>query len=100
MLKISVFDSSKRRRLVVEGALVAPWAAELSRACEMARSDLDGRELVVELKTLVAISEEGKTIVYSLMSNGVKLRSHGVYTKRLVRQIARKIRSNVQETTR
>jgi hypothetical protein len=100
MLKISVFDSSKQRRLVLEGALVAPWAAELGRACEMARADLDGRELVVELKNLVAISEEGVTILHSLISNGVKLRSHGVYTKHLVRQIARNIRSKVQETTR
>jgi hypothetical protein len=100
MLKISIIDSSKQRRLVLEGALVAPWAIELHRACESARADLNDRELVVELKTLVAISEEGMTILHSLMSNRVKLRSHGVYTKHLVRQIARKIRSKVQETTR
>ena len=100
MLKISIIDSSKQRRLVLEGMLVAPWAAELNTACETARADLSGRELVVELKNLVAISEEGKTILHSLMSNGVKLRSHGVYTKHLVREIARKIRSKVQETTR
>jgi len=100
MLKISVFESSKQRRLVLEGVLVAPWAAELETACETAQADLNGRQLVVELKNLVAISEEGKTILYSLMSNGVKLRSHGIYTKRLVRQIARKIRSEVQEKKR
>jgi hypothetical protein len=29
MLKISLVDSARQRRLVVEGKLVAPWAAEL-----------------------------------------------------------------------
>ena len=100
MLKISIIDSSKQRRLVLEGMLVAPWAAELNTACEMARADLNGRELVVDLKNLVAISEEGETILHSLMSNGVKLRAEGVFTKHLLRQIARSIRSKVQGTTK
>jgi len=100
MLKISVFESSKQRRLVLEGMLIAPWAAELNTACETARADLNGRELVVELKNLVAISEEGETILHSLMSNAVKLRSHDVFTIHLLRQIAREIRRNGRETTR
>jgi hypothetical protein len=33
MLKISVVDAARRRRIVVEGALVAPWADELVAAC-------------------------------------------------------------------
>ena len=100
MLRIFIIDSSKQRRLVLEGALVAPWANELHRACESARADLDDRELVVELKNLVAISEEGENSLLTLMRDGVKLRSHGVYTKHLVREVARKIRRNVWETTR
>jgi hypothetical protein len=99
MLKISTVDSSKQRKLVLEGALVAPWAAELSRACEMARAGLDGRELVVDLKNLMAVSPEGENILLALMNDGVKLRSHGVFTKQLLRQIARRIRRN-QETKR
>ena len=98
MLKISIIDSSKQCRLVLEGALVAPWAIELHRACESARADLNGRELVVELKNLVAISEEGENILLTLMREGVKLRSQGVFTKHLLRQIARNIHSEVQET--
>ena len=99
MLKISIIDSSKQRRLVLEGMLVAPWAAELNTACEMARADLSGRELVVDLKNLVAISEDGRDVLLTLMTCGVKLRAEGVFTKHLLRQIARKIRSKVQETT-
>jgi len=100
MLKISIIDSSKQRRLVLEGMLIAPWAAELSRACEMARADLEGRKLIVDLKDLVAINEVGENILLTLMRDGVKVRSHGVFTNHLLRQIARKIRNKVQETTR
>jgi len=100
VLKISIFDSSKQRRLELEGLLVAPWAAELDRACETARADLDGRELVVDLKNLVAISEEGENILLSLTRQGVKLRSKGVFTKQVLRQVARKTHRKVPETKR
>jgi hypothetical protein len=100
MLKITIIDNSKQRQLIVEGMLIAPWAAELNTACETARADLNGRVLVVELKNLVAISEDGKKILRTLMSCGVKLRAEGVFTKYLLRQIARNIRSKVQETTK
>ena len=100
MLKISVFESSKQRQLIVEGMLIAPWAAELNTACETARADLNGRELVVELKNVVAISEDGKKVLLTLMNCGVKLRAEGVFTKHLLRQIARNTRSKVQETTK
>jgi hypothetical protein len=32
MLKISMVDSRTQRRLVIEGALISPWLAELKRA--------------------------------------------------------------------
>jgi hypothetical protein len=98
VLKISIFDSPKQRRLVLEGALIAPWAAELKKACEAARVDLDGRDLVVDLKSLMAISLEGEDILLDLMNDEIKLRSHGVFTQRVLRLIARKTRRKLQET--
>jgi hypothetical protein len=50
MLKISLIDSPRQRRLVVEGKLIAPWAAELRNACQEASADLRDRELVIEMK--------------------------------------------------
>jgi hypothetical protein len=46
--------------LLVEGKLIAPWAAEPRIACERARADLRGRELVIEMKQITMISQEGK----------------------------------------
>jgi hypothetical protein len=60
MLKISIFDTSSHRRLVVEGKLIAPWAAELSTAWRNATADLNGRELVIDVKCLTAIKGRRK----------------------------------------
>jgi len=55
-LKISLVDNARQRRVIVEGKLIAPWAAELRNACEKARGDLRGRELVIEMKHISTIS--------------------------------------------
>jgi hypothetical protein len=97
MLKISIVEGRKRRRLVVEGKLVAPWSAEMKKAYKTSRVDLKGRELVVELKNLTAISQEGEQVLLELMSRGVKFRCAGVFTKHVLRQLGRRMRRNVKE---
>jgi hypothetical protein len=94
MLKISVIDSRKLRRLILEGKLVAPWAAELKAACDRARANLDGRDFVVDVKHLTAINHEGENQLLELMKDGVKFRSRGVFTKHVLRQVARRMRGN------
>jgi hypothetical protein len=54
MLKISILDTPKYRRLVIEGKLIAPWAAELKNQWRKATADLNRRELVVDVKGLAA----------------------------------------------
>ena len=38
MLNISLVEGRKLRRVVVEGKLVAPWAAEMTTVCETSRT--------------------------------------------------------------
>jgi hypothetical protein len=51
VLKISVVKSRSKRRLILEGKLLAPWVTELRTAYEKARSNLQNRELIIDLKT-------------------------------------------------
>ena len=99
MLKISIVEGRNQRRLVVEGKLLAPWADELTRACEKARADLHNRDLVVEVKNVTVISQAGENVLLALMNDGVKLRAHGVFTKRVLKQLARRVRRSVQEAS-
>ena len=91
MLKISTVDKRNQRRLVLEGKLIAPWAAELRSACELAKVDLNGRELVVDAKNLTAISQEGENVLLDLMKEGIEFRCCGVFTRQVLKQVARRI---------
>ena len=94
MLKISIVEGRKQRRLVVEGRLVPPWSGELKAACERAGSGLDGRELVVDLKNLTTISQQAENLLFELMKQGVRCRGCGVFTNEILKQVARRLRRN------
>lgn len=42
MFKISFVDGPRQRRMVVEGALIPPWAEELASEFDKARAGLGG----------------------------------------------------------
>jgi hypothetical protein len=96
MLKISLIDSPRQRRLVVEGKLIAPWTAELRNACQEARADLRDRELVVEMKHVTTISQEGENVILELINGGIRFRCHGVFTKHVVKELTRRASKNLE----
>jgi hypothetical protein len=100
MLKISLIDSARQRRVIVEGKLVAPWVGELRNACQEARADLDGRELVVEMKCLTTISQEGENVILELINGGIRFRSHGLFAKHVVKELTRRASGNRREMKR
>jgi hypothetical protein len=91
MLKISIIDSRTHRRLVLEGKLVGPWADELRPACERAKSELGDRELIVDVKNLIVINQVGENVLLELMKEGVKVRGFGVFTRHVLKQLARRV---------
>jgi hypothetical protein len=88
-MKISFVERPRRRRLIVEGKLVAPWVAEFATACEKAKVDLYGRELIVDLRNVTAITLEGESVLLQLIMEKVKFQC-GVFLKEVIRQLARK----------
>ena len=68
VLKISVVESRSKRRLILEGKLLAPWVTELRTACEKARADLQNRQLVNDLKNVTVVSQEGENALLELMN--------------------------------
>jgi hypothetical protein len=89
MLKITVVHGRRQRRLIVEGKLIAPWTAELISAYQTARTDLQDRVLIVDLRSLTAISPEGEAVLLQLMREKAKFLC-GVYLKEVLKQLARK----------
>jgi len=87
MLRITVVESPRRCRLVVEGKLIAPWTAEVTSAYERTKADLHGRELILDLRSLTAISTEGESVLLQLMREKAKFRC-GVFMKEVLRRLA------------
>jgi hypothetical protein len=100
MLRISLIDSGRQRRVIVEGKLITPWAAELRNACEEARADLLGRDLVIEMKHLTTISQEGENVILELISRGFKFRCRGVFTKQVLKRLTRRANRDLREMKR
>jgi hypothetical protein len=97
MLRISVVERRNQRRLVIEGKLVAPWADELKSAYERASEDLNGRELVIDLKCLTVINTDGESVLLELLKEGACFRSAGLFTKHVLKRLALKVRRNIEE---
>jgi anti-anti-sigma regulatory factor len=89
ILKISLVQGRRRLRLIVEGKLIVPWVAEFTTACKKAIDDLHGRELVIDLRSVTAVSSEGESALVQLMTKNVKFQC-GVFMKELLKQLARK----------
>jgi hypothetical protein len=96
MLKISLVDNARQRRVIVEGKLIAPWTAELRNACQEARTELRGRELVIEMKHVTTISQEGENVILELMNGGIRFRCHGVFAKHVVKELTRRASRNLR----
>lgn len=90
MLRISTVEADEERRLVLEGKLIPPWTTELRSTWEKARENLEGRDLVVDLKNLTVISQEGENLLAALMKEGAKFRCRGVFAQEVLRQLARR----------
>jgi hypothetical protein len=90
MFRISITDTPTRRTLVVEGDLVGPWVAELGTTWRNAGRDLEGRDLVIDLRNLTVISREGQEAIFDLMKKGAKFTCGGVLTRHVLKQLARK----------
>ena len=99
MLKILIVDEKDQRRLVLGGQLIAPWAAELKSSCERARADLNGRGLILDIRNLSLISQEGENTLIELMKEGVSFHCSGVFAKHVVREIAHRARVQLQEVS-
>lgn len=90
MFKISIVETHAQRRLVLEGNLVRPWAAEVESSWRRAGEHLHGRKLVIDLTNVTLIGPDGENILLRLMNDGAKFLCRGVFNKHVLRKLARR----------
>jgi hypothetical protein len=91
MLKITTVKTNRQCRLVVEGELVSSGVEELKREWDEARVSARCLTLIVDLRNVITIGQEGKDVLLEMMSEGVRFICGGVHNRHVLQQLARKI---------
>ena len=92
MFKISIVETRRQRRLVLEGRLIPPWTSEVESAWRNAGQQLQGRKLVIDLTNVTFINSDGERILFELMREGAKFSRGDVLTKHVLKQLAQRCR--------
>jgi hypothetical protein len=90
VLKITTTNVQGERKLVVEGKLTEPWAAELKRVWQDMRKVDDDREVVVDLGSVTVIDPQGERVLLEMMRGGVRFDCRGILNKHVLKQISRR----------
>jgi hypothetical protein len=91
MLKITRVKTERRWRVVLEGELTSPWVTELRKEWKEIRSLEGDLKVIVDLRNVVSMSQEGRDVLFEMMSQGVKFICGGVLNRHVLRELARKI---------
>lgn len=81
----------RRWRVILEGEIIAPWVAELRKEWNEIRSLEGGLNVIVDLRNVVSISQEGRDVLFEMMSQDVKFICGGVLNRHVLRELSRKI---------
>jgi anti-anti-sigma regulatory factor len=92
MLKISIIENDHKRQVVLEGKLVAPWTNELKNFGRGALVDGDHRALIIDLRSVTALSAEGEDLLQALADQGARFRVSGVFMRQVMKQVSRRSR--------
>jgi hypothetical protein len=94
MFKISVVESDGEHRLILEGTLVHPWTVEVEKAWRDAAEGSSDSKPILDLRNVTTINRDGEETLLKLMTQGARFRCVDVFTKDVLKRVARKIRCN------
>ena len=91
MLKITTVKTNRQCRIVVEGELVSSGVGVLKREWDEARVSAGCLTLIVDLRNVIVIGQEGKDVLIEMMSEGARFICGGVHNRHVLQQLARKV---------
>ena len=90
MLKITTTESDNQRTLILEGKLVDPWVTELQKSWAEAQSGGQSQKVLIELKDVTVISQNGENLLFQMMREGATFSCRGVLNRHVVKQLQRR----------
>lgn len=86
MLKITTQSTEVSTRITVEGRLVGPWVGELERCWKESERSASGRPVVVDLRGVTFVEQEGKGLLSRMCQAGAELLAAGCCMKSIVEE--------------
>jgi hypothetical protein len=97
MLKISLVETSTHCRMVLEGRMIGAGVRELKTLSTRLKSELKVGALVIDIRNVVLISQEGENALLRLINQGAKLGTEGVLAKCIVQQLAHRSKRQISD---
>lgn len=87
MLRITIHDSSRTLRFIIEGRLAGDCVSELERCWETALITKARPSIFIDLTSLTFIDACGKQLLARLHEDGATLIGTGIMAKEIVKEI-------------
>jgi hypothetical protein len=87
MLKITITNTAKEERWVLQGRLVGPWVKELKANWNKVRHLAERGKCVVNLDEVTFIDKSGERMLRCMSRQGAQLVASDVYVKHVLRRL-------------
>ena len=87
MLKITINETPRERRWILQGRLVGPWVGELRTSWKESGCTDGGRSCVVDLNDVSFIDKDGERLLRTMSKQGAQLVADGMYIKHVLEQL-------------
>ncbi len=81
MLKITIANTARQERWILQGRLIAPWVNELKASWKRAHRTAHGRTCIVNLDEVTFIDKSGERMLRSMSNEGAQFVARDVYVK-------------------
>jgi anti-anti-sigma regulatory factor len=87
MLKITITNTAKEERWILQGRLVAPWVEELKANWNKMPRATDRGKCIVNLDEVTFIDKSGERMLRCMCRQGAQLVASDVYVKHVLRRL-------------
>ncbi|HET9866039.1 MAG TPA: hypothetical protein VFQ06_02010 [Nitrospira sp.] len=84
MLKITTHVSDDSTNITLEGRLAGPWIDELERCWRESAQSAGGRQLIVDLRGVTFVEQEGKALLTRMCQAGADFLATGCCMRSIV----------------
>lgn len=77
--------------------MVGIGITQLRTICDRLKSELKGRSLIIDMKDVMLISQEGENALLQLIDHGAKFRPDGALAKLILQQLAHRSKKQLSD---